>query len=156
MEGRSRNGHPFPWFHRCRNHDQLKFPNPNFKNGLAQRVIINGLFPSENRRVQRIPMSPPPIHVNSNFKSGLAQRFPSTRYFSATLTLTRFYFSQKNVPIPSILMSPELSGITKRNNIPVRLCCREHTLPYRDALPGGDHGDAPVRGTHVSTTQFGL
>jgi hypothetical protein len=23
------------------------------------------------------------------------------------------------------LMSPETNGITKRNNIPVRLCCRE-------------------------------
>jgi hypothetical protein len=68
MEGRSRNGHPFPWFHRCRNHDQLKFPNPNFENGLAQRVIINGLFPSENRRVQRIPMSPPPTMLTRILK----------------------------------------------------------------------------------------
>jgi hypothetical protein len=120
-------------------------------------LLLTDFFPLKIDASNGFPCPPPPpIHVNSNFKSGLAQRFPSTRYFSATLTLTRFYFSQKNVPIPSILMSPELSGITKRNNIPVRLCCREHTLPYRDALPGGDHGDAPVRGTHVSTTQFGL
>jgi hypothetical protein len=44
-------------------------------------------------------------------------------------------------------MNPQFDLVMSLLNVPKYA---PHTWPYRDVLPGGVHGDAPVRGTHVS------